>query len=87
MEELKKNNIEETLNIITTGCIHGNLDKMYKDIEEYSMKNKKTEAAPATTETALTNKVSKWHKLGKQKMLILMKSKSFLIGHLKIYLK
>ena len=36
------------------------------------MKNKKTEAAPATTETALTNKVSKWHKLGKQKMLILM---------------
>ena len=36
------------------------------------MKNKKTEAAPATTETALTNKVSKWQKLGKQKMLILM---------------
>ena len=38
------------------------------------MKNKKTEAvaAVATTETALTNKKSKWQKLGKQKMLILM---------------
>ena len=41
MEELKENNIEETLNIITTGCVHGNLDKMYNDIEEYSKKNKK----------------------------------------------
>ena len=38
------------------------------------MKNKKTEAvaAVATTETALTNKKSKWKLLGKQKMLILM---------------
>ena len=37
------------------------------------MKNKKTEAAAvATTETALTNKKSKWKLLGKQKMLMLM---------------
>ena len=37
------------------------------------MKNKKTEAAAvATTETALTNRKSKWKLLGKQKMLMLM---------------
>ena len=37
----KDDNNRETLNIITTGCIHGCLDKMYKDIEEYATKNNK----------------------------------------------
>ena len=33
---------EETLNVIVTGCIHGSMDKMYKDIQQYSSsKNKK----------------------------------------------
>ena len=36
------------------------------------MKNKKTKDAVAVTETALTNKKSKWRLLGKQKMLIAM---------------
>jgi putative aldouronate transport system permease protein len=36
------------------------------------MKNKKTKDAVAVTETALTNRKSKWRLLGKQKMLIAM---------------
>ena len=32
---------KETLNIIITGCIHGSLDKMYKDIKEYSSTSNK----------------------------------------------
>ena len=32
---------EDNLNIIVTGCIHGCLDKMYKDINEYSLSNNK----------------------------------------------
>ena len=39
---LKEEEIEQdTLNIIITGCIHGSLDKMYKDIKEYSSTNNK----------------------------------------------
>ena len=32
---------EQTLNVIITGCIHGSLDKMYEDIKNYSLSNKK----------------------------------------------
>ena len=32
---------EEKLNIIITGCIHGSMDKMYKDIKDYSSSNNK----------------------------------------------
>ena len=39
---LKEEEIDkETLNIIITGCIHGSLDKMYKDIKEYSSTSNK----------------------------------------------
>ena len=39
---LKEEEIDkETLNIIITGCIHGSLDKMYKDIKEYSSASNK----------------------------------------------
>ena len=34
-EEMK----EDSINIIITGCIHGCLDKLYKDITEYSISN------------------------------------------------
>ena len=34
-EEIK----EDSINIIITGCIHGCLDKLYKDITEYSISN------------------------------------------------
>ena len=40
---------EETLNIIVTGCIHGSMDKMYKDIQQYSSsKNKKIDLVLCT---------------------------------------
>ena len=36
----KETNNKEKINIIVTGCIHGSMDKMYKDIQEYSSTNK-----------------------------------------------
>ena len=37
---LKEDNNEEKINIIVTGCIHGCLDKMYNDIQDYSSSKK-----------------------------------------------
>lgn len=37
---LKEDNNEEKINIIVTGCIHGCLDKMYSDIQDYSSSKK-----------------------------------------------
>ena len=42
MESNIASNKENTLNIIATGCIHGSMDKMYKEIQDYEkQKNKK----------------------------------------------
>ena len=40
MESKITTNEEKTLNIIATGCIHGTLDKMYKDIQDYEKEKK-----------------------------------------------
>ena len=41
MESKVELNEEKTLNIIATECIHGCMDKMYKDIQEFEKQNKK----------------------------------------------
>ena len=41
LKEDEENFQEDKINIIITGCIHGSLDKMYKDIKEYSSSNNK----------------------------------------------
>ena len=41
MESKIELNEENTLNIIITGCIHGCMDKMYKDIQDYEKEKKK----------------------------------------------
>ena len=41
MQSKIKLNEEDTINIIVTGCIHGCMDKMFKDIENYEKEKKK----------------------------------------------
>ena len=41
MESKIELNEEKTINIIVTGCIHGCMDKMYKDIQDYEKENNK----------------------------------------------
>ena len=41
MESKIELNEEASLNIIITGCIHGSMDKMYKDIQDYEKEHKK----------------------------------------------
>ena len=41
MESKIELNEEKTVNIIVTGCIHGCMDKMYKEIQEYENQKKK----------------------------------------------
>jgi len=49
MESNIASNKENTLNIIATGCIHGSMDKMYKEIQDYEkQKNKKIDLVLCT---------------------------------------
>ena len=41
MESKIELNEQNTLNIIVTGCIHGSMDKMYKEIQDYEKEKKK----------------------------------------------
>ena len=41
MESKIELNEENAINIIITGCIHGSMDKMYKDIQDYENEKKK----------------------------------------------
>ena len=41
MESKIESSEDRTINIIVTGCIHGCMDKMYKDIQEFEKQNKK----------------------------------------------
>ena len=41
MESKIESTEDKAINIIVTGCIHGCMDKMYKDIQEFEKQNKK----------------------------------------------